>query len=71
MPGPANMRPTAPAAELRPGTVYVVRQGDTLPGISKRAYSNAGRWQDIWIENFGAIDDPDHLNAGTRLKLPK
>jgi len=71
VPGPATVRPTAPAAELRPGTVYVVRQGDTLPGISKRAYSNAGRWQDIWIENFSAIDDPDHLNAGTRLKLPK
>lgn len=68
-PGTAIVR--TPAAELRPGSVYVVRQGDTLPGISKRAYSSAGRWQDIWIENFGAIDDPDHLRAGTRLKLPK
>ena len=71
MPGLANVRPSAPAAELRPGTVYVVRQGDTLPGISRRAYSKTDRWQDIWIENFGAIDDPDHLHAGTRLKLPK
>lgn len=70
-PGPAIVRPSTPTAELRPGTVYVVRQGDTLPGISKRAYDSTGRWQDIWIENFGAIDDPDHLKAGTRLKLPK
>ncbi len=70
-PGVAVVKPPAPAAELRPGTVYVVRQGDTLPGISKRAYSSPGRWQDIWIENFGAIEDPDHLHAGTRLKLPK
>ncbi len=69
VPGAATVKPAV--AELRPGSIYVVRQGDTLPGISKRAYSNAGRWQDIWIENFSAIDDPDHLHAGTRLKLPK
>lgn len=71
--------PILPAKSERPegssgvtkGSTYVVRKGDSLPVLSKRAYGDTARWQDIWLENFNAIDDPDHLLPGTRLKIPR
>jgi nucleoid-associated protein YgaU len=55
---------------LKPGSVYTVRSGDTLPRISKRAYGTADKWHEIWLANFNVIDDPEKVSPGTRLKLP-
>jgi nucleoid-associated protein YgaU len=54
------------------GGTYVVRKGDTLAAISRRAYGSTARWQDIWLANYEAIgDDVDAPTAGTRLTLPR
>ena len=57
-------------ASVRPGTIYTFKKGDTLPGLSKRAYGTADRWHEIWIANYSAIDNPDVVPPGTRVKLP-
>ena len=57
-------------ASVKPGTIYTFKKGDTLPGLSKRAYGTADRWHEIWIANYSAIDNPDVVPPGTRVKLP-
>ena len=59
-----------PVVSLKPGSVYTVKTGDTLPRISKRAYGTADKWHEIWLANFNVIDDPEKVSPGTRLKLP-
>ena len=58
-----------PTLTIAKGGTYVVKKGDTLMSISKRAYGSADRWQDIWLANYDAIDDVDHPTPGTRLKI--
>ena len=60
----------APLATIKPGSIYVTRKGDTLPGISKRAYRDSNQWHRIWVENFDEITDTDHLASGMRLRIP-
>lgn len=61
-----------PATSLKPGGTYVTVRGDTLAAISRRAYGDASRWQDIWLANFEALgDDPEKPAPGTRLTLPR
>ena len=64
----AKVKQDGPAA--RPGSVYTFVKGDTLPGLSKRAYGTADRWHEIWIANYSAIENPDVVTPGTRVKLP-
>ena len=61
---------TEPALSLKPGSLYTVKTGDTLPRISKRAYGTADKWHEIWLANFNVIDDPEKVSPGTRLKIP-
>jgi nucleoid-associated protein YgaU len=71
-PSPAAVRSPAPSQPSLAGGTYIVRKGDTLAAISRRAYGTTGRWQDIWLANYEAIgDDVDSPAAGTRLTLPK
>jgi nucleoid-associated protein YgaU len=46
-----------------------VRDGDTLPSISYRAYGDATRWRVIAESN--GVDNPFHLRRGTALTLPE
>jgi nucleoid-associated protein YgaU len=62
--------PAEPAVSLKPGSLYTVKSGDTLPRISKRTYGTADKWHEIWLANFNVIDDPERVAPGTRLKLP-
>lgn len=68
----AAERPAAPApTDLKPGSTYVTKRGDTLAAISKRAYGRTDRWQDIWLANYEALgDNVDRPTAGTRLRIP-
>jgi nucleoid-associated protein YgaU len=73
--GPAQFaiapKPT-PSSGVTPGGSYVVKQGDTLAIIAKRAYGTSERWHEIWTSNFQAVgDDVDHPRAGTHLNIPK
>jgi LysM repeat protein len=66
----STIRIKEPVAAVRPGTVYTFVKGDTLPSLSKRAYGTADRWHEIWIANYAAIENPDVVAPGTRVKLP-
>jgi nucleoid-associated protein YgaU len=58
------------AASIKPGSTYITKKGDSLKDLSKRAYRDGNQWHRIWVENFDAINDTDHLQPGTRLKIP-
>ena len=59
-----------PAATIKPGSIYVTKKGDTLPGLAKRAYRDSNQWHRIWVENFDEIQDTERLAAGMRLRIP-
>jgi nucleoid-associated protein YgaU len=59
---------TAPAA---PQT-YVVKSGDSLSKIAKRAYGDAGKWRRIYEANRELIGpNPDLIHPGQKLVLPE
>ena len=55
----------------KPGSTYTVRKGDTLPGIAKSAWGTIERWPELLCTNYEAIDNPDRLSAGMRLRIPR
>lgn len=56
---------TPPAPRER---THVVRRGETLSGIAKRFYGDAGRWKRIANANPGI--DADRLRTGATLRIP-
>lgn len=50
---------------------YVIRQGDTLSRLAKRELSSYNRWPEIYERNKDLIQDPDLLEIGTRLTIPR
>ena len=48
---------------------YLVRRGDTLPGIAAAVYKDPTRWRDLALAN--GIPDPRLLRPGLRLLLPR
>jgi len=60
----------AVAARQIPET-YVVQEGDTLYGISKRFYGRLSAWKRIRDMNKALIPMDNRLNAGTTLRLPR
>ena len=68
-PSPAAQPAPAPApAESAMG--YIVKPGDNLGSISKKAYGTTRHWQLILEANRDVIPDPKRMRAGVRLKLP-
>lgn len=61
----ASAQPAADAARS-----YTVRSGDTLSGIAKREYGDAGQWKRIFEANRDKIDNPDLIHPGQELKIP-
>ena len=57
-------------AESRQRT-YVVKRGDTLSGIAKEVYGDGRKWRDIYEANKDKIKDPDLIQVGWELRLPK
>ena len=53
------------------GEHYVIRQGDTLENISKRAYGTFDRWPGLWGLNLSVIDDCEDLPVGMKIFIPK
>jgi nucleoid-associated protein YgaU len=49
-------------------THHVVRKNETLTGIAKKVYGDAGLWRRIANANPGI--NPDVLQPGTRLRIP-
>jgi LysM repeat protein len=59
------------AAEKAAEEIYVVKRGDTLSGIAKSVYGNAGRWREIFEANRDIIDKPNLIRPGWKLRIPR
>lgn len=69
----AGQEVTTPAAQAAaaPVEIYVVKRGDTLSGIAKALYGNAGRWKEIFEANRNLIKDPNLIKTGWKLRIPR
>lgn len=51
--------------------VYTVEAGDTLSKIAKRFLGNANRYPEIFEANRAQLSDPNKINVGQKLTIPK
>jgi nucleoid-associated protein YgaU len=62
----------APAAAAEPAEeTYVVVAGDSLSKIAKRCYGDANQWRRIFEANRDRIRDPDLIQPGWKLRIPR
>ena len=59
-----------PAARPEPRT-HVVRQGDTMISLARRYYDDPDKWTLIRDANRDTVPNPDNLNVGVRLVIPR
>ena len=50
---------------------YTVEKGDTLSGIAKKVYGNAGKYPVIFEANRPMLKDPDKIYPGQVLRIPE
>ena len=62
---------SAPATEQPMLMEYRVVKGDSLSKIAQRVYGDAQAWRRIYEANRDIIDDPDLIQPGQVLKVPK
>jgi nucleoid-associated protein YgaU len=62
---------TAPKAEEAKAERYTVQSGDSLWAISERFYGNGNEWHRIYEANRGQIKDPDIIQPGWELVIPR
>jgi acetyl esterase/lipase len=67
--------PATSAVHLQPETTrpqrfHIVRQGETLSGISRDYYGSAGQWRKIFEANRGTVQDANTIRPGTKLIIP-
>lgn len=58
-------------APEKPAEEYLVQPGDSLWKIALRAYGDGYSWTKIWEANRELIADPNIIEPGTLLKLPR
>ncbi|MCO5167633.1 MAG: LysM peptidoglycan-binding domain-containing protein [Planctomycetes bacterium] len=72
---PPGRGPAAPLlaedAAWPQGSVYVVKQGETLGTISQKVYGTTKHWKRLQEENRDVIPDPSRMRAGVKLRLPR
>ncbi|MGV3708563.1 MAG: LysM peptidoglycan-binding domain-containing protein [Gemmatimonas sp.] len=51
--------------------VYTVAAGDTLQKIAKRFLGDSSEWKKIWEANKAEIKNPDLIQIGQVLSIPK
>jgi nucleoid-associated protein YgaU len=49
---------------------YVVRPGDTLATVARRAYGRAARWREIYDANRESLSGSEQLQPGQVLLIP-
>jgi len=52
-------------------TIHYVQKGETLSEISRHYYGSANEWRKIIEANRSTLAEPDKLQEGTRLVIPK
>ncbi len=67
--GPAPIAKEQVAASGQ--SVYTVKSGDTLSAIARDQLGKISRWPEIWEANKGRIADPNLIEIGWELVLPK
>lgn len=53
------------------GTEYTVVEGDSLSLIAQRAYGDMFAWPEIWTANRDEIDNPNIIEPGMVLEIPR
>lgn len=61
---------TPPETEA-PSETYTVASGDTLWAIAQRFYGNGNQWNRIYQANKDTIEDPDLIQPGWILNIPR
>jgi nucleoid-associated protein YgaU len=70
-PGSQPPHSAGPArAAAADGPTYTVKSGDALSVIAQKLLGTSRRWREIYDLNRDRIADPDHLLAGTVLRIP-
>ena len=71
-------RPKADFSNVQAGSsqapkeeIYVVVAGDSLSKIAKKSYGDANQWKRIFEANRDQIKNPDLIQPGWKLKIPK
>ncbi|WP_181305695.1 LysM peptidoglycan-binding domain-containing protein [Rufibacter sp. XAAS-G3-1] len=69
---PAQPVAAPPAAAPQPAfDTYTVKGGDSLSKIAKNFYGDAQQWHKIHQANLDKIKNPDLIEVGWQLKIPK
>lgn len=51
--------------------IYTVVAGDSLSKIAKHFYGDASKWKGIWEANKAQIKNPDLIQIGQVLAIPR
>lgn len=62
---------TAPPASKAEDETYTVQKGDSLWKIAKQLYGKGGDWTRIHEANKDVIKNPDVIQPGWKLRIPR
>ena len=66
----AAVAPSQPAfAQADEPTVYVIKKGDTLWGLSDRFLKDPYYWPNLWANNDPSITNPHLIFPGQKVKI--
>ncbi|MGH7287195.1 MAG: LysM peptidoglycan-binding domain-containing protein [Myxococcota bacterium] len=67
----SNVQAGSSQAQVPQEEVYTVVAGDSLSKIAKRSYGDANQWRRIFEANRDQIKNPDLIQPGWKLRIPK
>lgn len=68
---PPNLPPAAPSTDERTGKRYVVQDGDTLYGLSRRFYGEGSLYEALMRHNADVVPATGRLRTGITLLIPE
>lgn len=72
---PLNMPSSSPTTSAQPAAAqkeyYTVKSGDSLSKIAKQLYGDAQQWHKIHQANLDQIKDPNLIQPGQKLVIPR
>lgn len=71
---PLGGTPAAPGAASTSATdhqLHHVASGDTLSALAKKYYGDASKYHRIFDANRDQLNDPDKIQVGQKLKIPR